>query len=289
LHRFAGQGRIDPIQFEVVARTLDRRFRLQTPDRGVFEAVRFLDCTPDVVGPPPRDVVVSIEPFRNRFRIVEQGAGIKEVLDARAVVEFLHMRLFACSIDDRPQAAIMHAASLRRDGRRLLLVGTKGAGKSTLALRLLRAGYEIEGDEHVFIDGSSVVARPRACRVKEAALPRHADMADIIAAAPFYRDHFNDRIFNVDPRALGSSWRIEPGEVDYVIALRPNHGGYSSLRALQPSAMVQFLMSETGWRETGRGASVAAVAALAGRVKAFDLSLGDHATAIRCIEVATAA
>jgi hypothetical protein len=289
LHRFPRQGRIDPIQFEVVARTLDRRFRLQTPDRGVFEAVRFLDCTPEVVGPPPHDVMVSIDQFRNRFRIVEQGAGTKEVLDARTVMEFLHMRLFACSIDDRPQAAVMHAACLRRDGRRLLLAGTKGAGKSTLALRLISVGYAIEGDEHVFIDGAGIVARPRACRVKEAALPHLADMADVIAAAPFYRDNANDRIFNVDPRSLGSSWRIAAGEVDHVIALRPNHGGYSSIRPLQPSALVQFLMSETGWRETGRGASVAAVAALAGRTKGFDLSLGDHATAVRCIELATAA
>jgi hypothetical protein len=289
LHRFTRQGRIDPIQFEVVARTLDRRFRLQTPDRGVFEAVRYLDCTPDIAGPPPRDVVVSIEPFRNRFRIVEQGAGTREALDAPAVMEYLHMRLFACSFDDRPQAAVIHAACLRRDGRRLLLAGTKGAGKSTLALRLIRAGYEIEGDEHVLIEGSTMVARPRACRVKEAALAHLADMADVIVAAPFYRDNLNDRIFNVDPRALGSSWRIEAGEVSHVIALRPNHGGYSSLRPLQPSALVQFLLSETGWREAGRGASVAAVAALAGRAKALDLSLGDHATAIRCIELAMAA
>ena len=73
-----------------------------------------------------------------------------------------------------------------------------------------------------------------------------------------------------------------------MIVLQPNHGGYSSIRPLPPSALAQSLIAEIGLREAGRAAAVAAVAALAGRTRAFDLSLGDHATAIRCIERAVA-
>jgi hypothetical protein len=287
VHRFAYQGRIDPIQFEVVARTLERRFRFQTPDCSVFEKIRFLECAPDIVGPAPCEVVITIEPFRGRYRVVENGAVIKEIISAQGALEFLHVYLFASSIGDRPQASVLHAACLRRDGRRLLLAGSKGAGKSTLTLQLIRAGYEIEGDEHVFLESAGVIVRPRGCRISEAALPYLADMADIIAAAPCYNEYTSDRIFNLDPRAFGSSWRIEPGRVDHVFVLRPNHGGYSSIRPIRSSALVQFLMSETGWRETDRGISVANIAALAGCAKAFDVSLGDHATAIRCIELAT--
>ena len=50
--------------------------------------------------------------------------------------------------------------------------------------------------------------------------------------------------------------------------------------------MVQSLMSEIGLPETERGPSIAALAALAARAKAFDLSLGDHASAVRCVEFA---
>ena len=39
---------------------------------------------------------------------------------------------------------------------------------------------------------------------------------------------------------------------------------------MQPSTLVQFLMAETGWRETGRGISVANIASLAACAKAFD-------------------
>ena len=85
---------------------------------------------------------------------------------------------------------------------------------------------------------------------------------------------------------MGSTWRIEQGQADLVIVLQPNHGGYSSIRPLPPSVMVQSLMSEIGLPETERGPSIAALAALASRAKAFDLSLGDHASAVRCVEFA---
>jgi hypothetical protein len=201
-------------------------------------------------------------------------------------LEFLHMNLFSSSIGDVPQASILHAACVRRHGRRLLLIGSKGSGKSTLTLRLAHAGYEIEGDEHVFLESSGVIARPRACRIRESSLRHLPEMAGMIAEAPSYRDYHGDKIFNVDPGSLGASWRIEPGKADYVFVLRPNHGGYSSIRPVQPSALVQFLMSETGWREAHRRSSVANIAALAASVRAFDLSLGDHSTALRCINLA---
>jgi energy-coupling factor transporter ATP-binding protein EcfA2 len=257
---------------------------LRASEQSVFEAIRYLDCTPEISGPPPREVVVSVEPCRSYYQIVEDGAVIKEVLGVRAVIDFLHAHLFRCSIAERPHAALLHAASLQRRGRRLLLAGTNGVGKTTLALALTRMGYEIEGDEHVFVERSGVVARPRACRVKESSLPMLADMAKVIAAAPSYTEEFYGMIFNLDPRALGSSWRIAHGQSDVVIALHDNHGGYSSIRPLAPTALVQLLIPEIALRETGHGSSVAAVAALAGRAKAFDLSLGDHSGALRCVE-----
>jgi hypothetical protein len=260
---------------------------LLAADRTVSDTLRYLECTPDIDGPAPIEVVISIEPFRGRLRIVRDGVALKEVLCAEAAVEYLHMLLFEYSIDERPRAAVVHAACLRRAGRRLLLSGTKGAGKSTLALRLIDAGFELEGDEHVFVDVAWVVARPRGCRVKEDSLPYLPDkMAAVTLASPCYHNYDGERIFNVDPRTLGSTWRIEQGRVDCVFVLQPNHRGFSSIRPLQPSALVQFLMSETGVREADRGGTIAPLAALASSTRAFDLSLGDHAGAIRCIEAA---
>jgi hypothetical protein len=254
---------------------------------GVFDALRYLDCMPDIEGATPQDVLVSITPSGNCLSLVENGLTIKTVANATQAVEYLHLHLFYHSLTDLPEAAVLHAACLRHTSRRLLLVGAKGAGKTTLALRLIREGYEIEGDEHVFMKNGGVIARPRACRVKEHSLEYLAEHAEIISTSPWYQDRQNGRIFNVDPRWLGSTWRIEQGDVHYIVFLRANHGGPSSVRPLQPSIVAQLLMTELGLRETQRGSCIGSVAALVTKAQAFELLLGDHSRAVDCIKAIT--
>jgi serine kinase of HPr protein (carbohydrate metabolism regulator) len=256
---------------------------MHTTERQAFEALRFLECNPEIVAAPQIDLVISIESFRGRYRILEQGRDADQVLDTRAMIELLHARLFSYSLADRPRSGIIHAASLRRGDRRILIAGSKGAGKTTLALRLVRSGYDLEGDEHVFVEEDGVIARPRACRVKATSVPLLPEISEAILSAPTYADVRGSRIFNVVPAAIGGLWRIEKGEVDCVIVLQPNHGGYSSLRSMQPMMLAQALISEMGVRDIDRGASIGAIAALISHAKGFDLSLGDHDSAVKCI------
>jgi energy-coupling factor transporter ATP-binding protein EcfA2 len=263
---------------------LARRIAIHTTEREAFEAVRFLDCCPEIPATPAVDLILSVEPFRGRYRLVEGSQEIGQFIDRRSLVDQLHARLFSYSLHDRPRSGIVHAALLRRAGRRILIAGSRGAGKTTLVLHLLRAGYHFEGDEHVFVDGDGVIARPRACRVKEASLPLLPELAAVIQSAPVYVDVAGPRIFNVDPRAIGGTWRIEKGSVDRIVVLQPNHGGYSSLRSMAPMAVAQALISELGMRGIDRGAPIAAIAQMVSRAKGFDLSLGDHDGAVRCVD-----
>jgi energy-coupling factor transporter ATP-binding protein EcfA2 len=228
--------------------------------------------------------VISVLPHRAHYRIAQDGRTLDEVIDTRSMVDVLHAHLFAEALRERPRSGIVHAALLRRQGRRVLLAGSRGAGKTTLTLRLARAGYEVEGDEHVFIDPDGVIARPRACRVKQGALALLPDLASLIEAAPRYRDAQGRVIYNVEPVALGGAWRIEKGAVDCIVILAPNHGGHSSIRRIPAMMAAQALLSEIGMRNADRGASIAAVAALVGRAESFDLSLGDHDGARACID-----
>jgi hypothetical protein len=258
---------------------------LQTVDRGVCDTLGYLGCAPEIAQSTPREVRITVEPYRGRLRIVRDGVVLKEVLTAVAALEFLHMLLFEYSVGDRPDASLLHTACLRRQGRRLLFAGTGGVGKSTLAVQLIATGYEFEGDEHVFLQAEEVVARPRACRIKASSLAHLPQpMAKAVTAAPCYHNYDGEQIFNVDPRLFGASWRIEQGKVDFIFVLQCNHGGYSSIRPMKPSAVVEFILAETAWRTGRRTGAVAAIAALAARAKTYDLSLGDHVGAIRCVE-----
>jgi hypothetical protein len=286
VHRIAGQGRADPISGEVVSCTLARRFVLRAPDDDVLKAIGYLDCTPDIPEARLQDVEIVIHAAGGVYRIVESGVTIGEAVTPKAVVEHLHVHLFQRALEDRPECPLLHAACLRLGRRRLLIAGTKGAGKTTLALRMIEAGYRIEGDEQVFLDKAGVIARPRGCRVKAAGVHHFGDMAAIIASAPSYTLEGYGTTFNVDPRLLGSTWRIEHGPVDLVVVLEPNHGGQSAMQPLPPTALMRLLMPEVGLRETGRAAAIAAIASMAAHVPAFQLSLGEHAGALRSIQSA---
>jgi len=60
----------------------------------------------------------------------------------------------------------LHGGLVTIAGRRLLVVGQKGAGKSTLMLRLLYDGHAVEGDEMVFTRDGVAVALPRSFHLK---------------------------------------------------------------------------------------------------------------------------
>jgi hypothetical protein len=268
----------------VIVRTLLRRIVLRTQDGDVHHALRYLACEPEIAGYCARDLDILIEPHAGRYRIIEPGVAPREALNPAGVVQYLHRRVFILSVEDRPRSLLLHAACLRNAGRRIMLVGTEGAGKTTLTLRLMLRGYEIEGDENVFVDGRGVIARPRGMRVKEGALVHLPEIAERIAAAPFLTDAYGRKIYNLDPRMIGAGWQIQEGAVDLVVLLRSNHGGGSSMRPLGALAAGRELMAEIGFPATGRGGAVAALAGLTARAKAFDLSLGSSPQAVGLID-----
>ena len=260
----------------MIARTWSRRATLSTSDAEVFQALRYLECDPEIAGATAQHLAISVEPYRSYYRIVQNGEVVREQMSPQGVSETLHAELTILSFADFPDAPLIHAASLRRDGRRILLVGPKGGGKTMLTLHLIRAGYEIEGDENVFVTPEGVVARPRALRVKESAASFLPHLAEALSAAGYYQNVPGLRIYNLDPRQAGAPlWRIEQGPVDAVVLIRPNHGGFSSLRPVSSLNLVREVMAECGLPETGRAAAVGAIAKVIGNAKGFDLSLGD--------------
>lgn len=75
---------------------------------------------------------------------------------------------------------LLHAATVERDGRAVVLTGESGAGKSTLAALMTLRGWRLMGDEFALIDPATGLlhAFPRLVSLKNAAI------AVVRAAAP---------------------------------------------------------------------------------------------------------
>lgn len=268
----------------MITRTLRRRISLQSEDAAVLDALRYLGCDPEIEGTQALASTIRVEPHRRVYRIFDGDHLLGEQFNVRGIVESLHAHLFQQSIDDLPGTPVLHAACLRRGGRRLLLVGEKGAGKTTLTLRLLLHGYRIEGDENVFVRNGFVVARPRGLRIKQSSSQFLPELAGLLPQLGYLTDYLDQRIYNLDPRVLGFDWRIEEGRADIIILLRANHGGYSSIRSVPTMFLVQEIMREVGLRAEARGAAIGSIVTLCSGAKGYDLSLGDHEQALRCID-----
>lgn len=73
---------------------------------------------------------------------------------------------------------LLHAATVERDGRAIVLTGESGAGKSTLAALLATRGWRLMGDEFALLDPETGLlhAFPRLVSLKNAAI-------DVVRAA----------------------------------------------------------------------------------------------------------
>ena len=63
-------------------------------------------------------------------------------------------------MNDRLSSENLHATSVARDGRAVLLLGQSGSGKSDLALRLLDHGFKLVSDDRTIVrrDGDRLIA-----------------------------------------------------------------------------------------------------------------------------------
>ncbi len=171
----------------------------------------------------------------------------------------------------------VHAALVRVEGRRVMVMGHKGTGKTTLALRLLYDGHSVEGDEMVLTRHGVAVAQPRRFHLKPGTAALVPDVADIIDSLPCtWAD--GARISGFDPAAAGFAWRLVEGSVDGLVVLRQNHGGTSVLTPMSSAEAALHVVDHallSGLGDDDHRALVTACADLVRAAHCAVLTVGD--------------
>lgn len=179
---------------------------------------------------------------------------------------------------------LLHASTVERDGRALLMSGLSGAGKSTLAALLMVRGWRLMGDEFALVDCDTglIHAFPRlislkneAIAVMEAALPA-ARFGPRLTGTP------KGAIRHLLPDATAITRMDEPAAARLI--LFPNFGSEAAERAVLPSeTFVRLTQASTNYTALGeRGFD--ALTQLVQRVPAMAIDYPDTDAAMAQVE-----
>jgi HprK-related kinase A len=153
---------------------------------------------------------------------------------------------------------LLHASSVEKDGRVLVMTGESGSGKSTLAALLGERGWRFMGDEFALLDMESgmILPFPRLVSLKNRAIDVVADAVGEARMGPLLRATAKGDIRHMVPRAEAVARMGEGGMP--ALLLFPRFGHDADVRALgQGEIFMRLTQASTNYVQLGERAFAA--------------------------------
>lgn len=230
---------------------------------------------------------------RCRFRIGPDGSAIS----CRAIPEVSDRDLFSLFAEPVMRTILVrrgllsfHAAALVRNGRAILIMADKGAGKSTLSWALQRQGWQLLADDLARVDSVegrwSVFPGHRQTKLTPAAARAFGHAAEAMPVRfddpgpAAYAALFDKRVID-SADALANPSVAVPIAAFFFLTARDSAAADARIERLPPSAAVRQLLEHATPDPLGSAlpappAVQRAVGGLATRVKAVALTLPDR-------------
>lgn len=179
---------------------------------------------------------------------------------------------------------LLHAASVEKDGRALILTGESGAGKSTLAALLGERGWRLMGDEFALLDldDNRLRAFPRAISLKNGAIRVMERIADAERFGPRLEGTPKGEIRHLRPNARALAAMDEPAAP--ALILFPRFGEAAAARPVgQAEIFMRLTQASTNYVALGAG-GFEALTHLVSACPAAAIDYPDADTAIEMVE-----
>ncbi|WP_245521067.1 MULTISPECIES: PqqD family protein [unclassified Mesorhizobium] len=188
------------------------------------------------------DVLLEVVGQGGRVHLLRDGKWILSCsLDELPVM--LKGQLLTEVLDYGAYELALHAAALLRNERIVLLCGNPGAGKTTLTLALVHAGFGFVADDVTLLDSRGHgVGLPFAPAVKAGAWPLLAKYCPGLDAVPICRRPDRKRVRFAVPKAF-VPLPPAPLPIGCVVLLRRGRDSKASLEPIDPAHALRGLLN----------------------------------------------
>jgi hypothetical protein len=104
---------------------------------------------------------IVVERTAGGYDVASENGVRDHTTDEERVAPMVEAFLYASFLRWHPNDTILHAATIVREGRPIVLLGRSGAGKSSVALEAAGAGWGYVTDELTLVDGPKLRGIPR--------------------------------------------------------------------------------------------------------------------------------
>ena len=150
-------------QFDI----LGIKIQIVTNCKELYRRLQHIKVRAEQDTPFSGDCLIKVPKMNGRYVIVEEGETLISSTDAEWVTLYVNELVNFRLAHHMRNLLKIHAACGSFNGRRFLLAGEKGAGKTTLITRLLFEGAAVHGDENVLVREEEVIALPRNFHLKD--------------------------------------------------------------------------------------------------------------------------
>jgi len=179
------------------------------------------------------------------------------------------------ALKDVTESIRIHAACGELYGKRFIIVGDKGAGKTTLMVRLLFEGFRAITDELVLVRDTKVLPFPRRFHIKQDSVKLLPELKDLFDSLPFNQANNNQKMYSFTPQDAGFDWKIDEGELRAVFYLEPNHEGETRVVVCPKYLMTQKIMPMTFLSEHKDHMKIGEICRIIDSVDCYVVHIGD--------------